>query len=258
MGFGAVSYIRFVYTDGMADVRLLISKSRIAPLKFMTIPRLELNAAVLAARLAVQVRQEHDNVFESTTYWSDSTTVLSWINSRTCRFNNYVGNRIGEILESSAATQWKYVPSLVNPADDASRGIDPAEFTIQHRWFSDPEFLSTSVDWPRSPTLPPLDESDPEIREVTWVGLIQRESDPIDKLIENKSRILIIINTIGYIFRFLPNARIPRDRQSERRMDALTCEEIEAARSFLLRRVQRNVYQAEVDDLRAGRQIERN
>jgi hypothetical protein len=122
MGFGAVSYIRFVYTDGMADVRLLISKSRIAPLKFMTIPRLELNAAVLAARLAVQVRQEHDNVFESTTYWSDSTTVLSWINSRTCRFNNYVGNRIGEILESSAATQWKYVPSLVNPADDASRG----------------------------------------------------------------------------------------------------------------------------------------
>jgi hypothetical protein len=258
MGFDAVSYIRFVYTDGMADVRLLIYKSRIAPLKFMTILRLELNAAVLAARLAVQLRQEHDILFESTTYWSDSTTVLSWINSRTCRFNNYVGNRIGEILESSAATQWKYVPSLVNPADDASRGIDPAEFTIQHRWFSDPEFLSTSVDWPRSPTLPPLDESDPEIREVTWVGLIQRESDPIDKLIENKSRILIIINTIGYIFRFLPNARIPRDRQSERRMDALTCEEIEAARSFLLRRVQRNVYQAEVDDLRAGRQIERN
>ena len=93
---------------------------------------------------------------------------------------------------------------------------------------------------------------------MTYVGLIQRESDPIDKLIENKSRILIIINTIGYIFRFLHNARIPRDRQGERRMGALTCEEIEAARSFLLRSVQRNVYQAEVDDLRAGRQIERN
>ena len=59
MGFGAVIYIRFVYHDGTADVRLLISKSRIAPLKFMTIPRLELNVAVLASRLAAQVRERH-------------------------------------------------------------------------------------------------------------------------------------------------------------------------------------------------------
>ncbi len=72
---------------------------------------------------------------------------------------------------------------------------------------------------------------------MTLVGLIQRESDPIDKLTD-KSRIFIIINTIGYLFRFLHNARIPRDRLSERRMDALTCEEKDAARSFLIRRVQ--------------------
>jgi hypothetical protein len=55
MGFGAVSYVRFVYPDGSADVKFIISKSRVAPLKFMTIPRLELNAAVLAARLGTQV-----------------------------------------------------------------------------------------------------------------------------------------------------------------------------------------------------------
>ncbi len=55
-----VSYARFVYPDGSADVKFLISKSRVAPLKFMTIPRLELNAAVLAARLGAQVQKEHD------------------------------------------------------------------------------------------------------------------------------------------------------------------------------------------------------
>ncbi len=55
MGFGAVSYVRFVYPDGSADVKFIISKSRVVPLKFMTIPRLELNAAVLAARLGTQV-----------------------------------------------------------------------------------------------------------------------------------------------------------------------------------------------------------
>jgi hypothetical protein len=198
---GAFSYIRFVYTDGTADVRPLISKSRIASLKYMKIPCLELNIAVFAARLSVQVQQEYDVIFKSTTYWSDSTTVLSWINSRSYRFNNYVGNRIVEIFESSAAKQRKYVPSLVTPADDASRGLDLSEFSIQHRRFSGPDFLKTSVDRPTSPTLPSSDENDPEIGEVTLVRLIQRESDPVDKFTD-KSRTFIIINTIGYLFAF--------------------------------------------------------
>jgi hypothetical protein len=257
MGFGATSYIRFVYTDGMADVCPLILKPRDAQLKFMTIPCLELNIAVFAARQAVQVRQAYDVIFESTTYWSDSTTVLNWINSRTYRFNNCDGNIMVEILESSTPNQPKYVTSLVNLADDASRGLGLSEFSTQHHWFSGPDFLKTSADWPRPPTLPPLDENDPEIGEATFVGLIHRESDPIDKSTD-KSRIFIVINAISYILRFPHNARTTRDRRSERRMDALTCEEKEAARSFLIRRVQPSVYQAEVDDLRAGMRIERN
>jgi hypothetical protein len=65
----------------------------------MTIPRLELNAAVLAARLGAQVRKEHDIIFTKTFYWSDSRTMLSWVKSQSCRFKNDVG---GEILEFSA------------------------------------------------------------------------------------------------------------------------------------------------------------
>jgi hypothetical protein len=155
MGFGAVSYARFVYPDRSADVKFLISKSRVAPLKFMTIPRLELNAAVLAARLGAQVQKKHDINFTRTFYWSDSTTVLSWVKSRSCRFNNYVGNRVGEILETSSPGDWNYVPTADNPADDASRGLDPSEFDMQHRWFLGPEFLKHSENWPSLPTLPP-------------------------------------------------------------------------------------------------------
>ena len=203
LGFGAVSYARFVYPDGSAEVKFLISKSRVAPLNFMTIPRLELNAAVLAARLGAQVQKEHDINFTCTFYWSDSTTVLSWVKSRSCRFNNYVGNRVGEILETSSPGDWNYVPTGDNPADDASRGLDPSEFDMQHRWFSGPEFLKHSENWPSLPTLPPLEASDPEIRDTTWVGLIQREDDKIDELIKRKSRIYIIINTIAYLFRLV-------------------------------------------------------
>jgi hypothetical protein len=253
MGFGAVAYARFVYPDGSADVKFLISKSRIAPLKFMTIPRLELNAAVLAARLGVQVRKEHDIIFEKTIYWSDSTTVLSWVKSRSCRFNNYVGNRVGEILESSASEDWNYVPSAANPADDASRGLDPAEFDIQHRWFSGPEFLKVSTNWPTLPTLPPVEASDPEIRETIWVGLTQRETDAIDQLIVNRSKIYIIVNAVAYVFRLI--GRKIRKRPG---IGDLCPEEIEYARNFIFKRIQSNVYRQEVEDLRAGRAIEKS
>ncbi|XP_057368282.1 uncharacterized protein LOC130689298 [Daphnia carinata] len=253
MGFGAVCYARFVYPNGTADTSLLLSKSRIAPLKFMTIPRLELNAAVLAARLAVQAKEEHDIIFNKTIYWSDSSTVLSWIKSRSCRFNVYVGNRIGEILESSSSSQWNYVPSSINPADDASRGLDAAEFDIRHRWFSGPEYLKVSTDWPCLPSLPPLEADDPEVRETTWVGQVQLQDNEIDQLIARKSRVHIVIRTVAYMFRFIANARKTREH---RKLDGLSEEEISLARNALFRHTQRNVYRIEMDDLRAGRPIE--
>jgi hypothetical protein len=180
---------------------------------------------------------------------------LSWVKSRSCRFNNYVGNRVGEILETSSPGDWNYIPTADNPADDASRGLDPSEFDTQHRWFSGPEFLKHSENWPSLPTLPPLEASDPEIRDATWVGLIQREDDKIDELIKRKSRIYIIINTVAYLFRLVGKERHIR-RQPE--TDSLSMEEVEYAHNFLFRRIQNNVYRTEVEDLRAGRAIEKS
>ncbi|XP_032796170.2 uncharacterized protein LOC116932522 [Daphnia magna] len=256
MGFGAVAFVRFLFSDGTASVKFIISKARVAPLKFLTIPRLELNAAVLAARLSVQVSIEHDLVFDQTFYWTDSTTVLSWINSRNCRFNNYVGNRVGEIFESSAPDQWNYVPSASNPADDASRGLDPSEFTIDHRWFSGPPFLRGLEEWPKLQPLPVIDERDPEIRETTWVGLVHREIDEIDLLIQRKSRPQIIINTVAYLFRFIRNVR--QRNRDKRATSGLSADELQIGKSFILRRMQSNVYHQEVSDLRADRQIDKN
>jgi hypothetical protein len=76
MGFGAVSYIRFLFSDGSASVPFVISKVSVAPLKFLTIPRFELNAVFLASCLGAQVNFELDFVFNRTLYWTDTTTVL--------------------------------------------------------------------------------------------------------------------------------------------------------------------------------------
>jgi hypothetical protein len=110
----------------------------------MTIPRLELNAAVLAVRLGALVQKEHVINFSRTFNWSDSTTILSWVKSRSCRFNNYVANQVREILETSSPSDWNYVPTADNPADDASLSLDLNEFDIQHCWFSGPKFLKHS------------------------------------------------------------------------------------------------------------------
>ncbi|XP_057374666.1 uncharacterized protein LOC130695542 [Daphnia carinata] len=256
LGFGAVAYVRFLFNDRPASVKFIISKARVAPLKFLTIPRLELNAAVLAARLGTQVCVEHDLAFGQIFYWTDSTTVLSWINSRNCRFNNYVGNRIGEIFETTTPDQWNYVPSASNPADDASRGLDASEFTIDHRWFSGPSFLRGLDNWPELQSLPVIDETDPEIRETAWIGVVQREIDGIDLLIDRKSRPQIIFNAVAYLFRFIWNAR-QRD-PNQRRANGLSADEVQMGKSFILQRTQANAYQQEMNCLRAGRPIEKD
>ncbi|XP_057366956.1 uncharacterized protein LOC130687815 [Daphnia carinata] len=251
-GFGAVAYARFVYPDGNADVAFLISKSRIAPLKFLTIPRLKLSAAVLAVRLSSLLLNELDIQFDQTLYWSDSTTVLSWIKSTSCHFNVYVGNRVGEILELSTADQWKYVPSGLNPADDASRGLHAEDLTAQHRWFAGPAYLRTSANWPRHPFLPPIDPDDPEIRSASWIGLVRREEDGVDLLITNISRIHIIVRTLAYVRRWIGNTR---SSQYNRLTGELMANEILQAREFLFRRAQGNAYQQEIVDLGEGNRL---
>ena len=119
LGFGAVGYLRREYPDRV-DTSFVMAKSRVAALKFVTIPRMELCAAVMAVRLGSLIREELKIPIEQTTFWSDSTTVLSWINSTSFRFHTYVGNRLGEILKSSQPDYWLYVPGASNPGTGRS------------------------------------------------------------------------------------------------------------------------------------------
>ena len=261
MGFGAVAYVRFVHPDGSADVAFLLCKSRIAPLKFKTIPRMELCAAVLATRLCLLVTSELDFQFARTFFWSDSTTVLSWIKSTTCRFNIYVGNRVGEILESSSNEQWNYVPTATNPADDASRGVDATELTSDHRWFVGPNFLSQDpTEWPTLPSLPHIKEDDPEVRSTNWIGAIHREDDTVGDYLQGKSRINKIIRVVAYMQRWAENKRRKRAdaKISTRLIGPLTATELRNAQVQLIRRSQEKAYQHEMEDLLAERRIEKN
>jgi hypothetical protein len=121
LGYGAVSYIRFEDIGGNVHCSFVMAKSRVAPLKETTIPRLELSAAVVATRLDKMVRHESDIRIDASQFWTDSTCVLGYLKNRI--FQTFVANRIATILETSSPIQWRYVTSEQNPADDASRGL---------------------------------------------------------------------------------------------------------------------------------------
>ena len=121
-GYGIVSYLRMINTEGKVHCSFVMGKSRVAPLKKVTIPRLELTAATVAVRTDKMLKRELDIRIDKTTFWTDSMSVLRYIRNSTSRFHTFVANRLNVIHEGSEPEEWRYVSTKINPADVASRG----------------------------------------------------------------------------------------------------------------------------------------
>ena len=96
-------------------------------MRYLSVPRLELQVAVMAVRLKEQIVKEHGMKITSCSFWSDSTTVLQWIHSFHRRQQLFVANRVVEILDTTDVSQWKHVSGINNPADIGTRAIDVEE-----------------------------------------------------------------------------------------------------------------------------------
>lgn len=146
--FSAVSYWRFLLKGGVIHTAMIAAKRRVAALKRCPIPRLELQAAVLAMRLARMIVSEHEFIIERRVFWSDSTTVLNWIRTEPLSYKTFVMNRLGEIGRKSEISEWRWVDSGNNPADDATK-LSPNAMLSGSRWFLGPPFLRESEEsWP--------------------------------------------------------------------------------------------------------------
>ena len=142
-------YLRTLYSDGSITVRLVASKTKVAPLKKQFIPRLELFRALILARLSQVVILSISTINERF-YWVDSMTVLCWIqNDRV--WKQYVQHRVDEIRELSDRKMWRHNPGSLNPAGMPSRGVSASELINQTSWWQGPAFLSgPALDWPNT------------------------------------------------------------------------------------------------------------
>ena len=127
--FGACAYVRWETFDHMFITRFVSAKSRVTPLKPLTIRRLELQAAVLAVRLSQSILDETRLQFEKVIFLSDSSIVIPWIRSQAREFKPFVSARIAEIQSKSEPCQWRHISGEFNVADDVSRGIPAQELT---------------------------------------------------------------------------------------------------------------------------------
>ena len=104
------------------ELAFVFGKARVAPMKALTIPKLELQAALLAARLKDEVQKALTLTVERTLMWTDSTTVLQWLHSID-KQPVFVANRVAEILELTTVDEWNHVPTIDNPADAGTCGL---------------------------------------------------------------------------------------------------------------------------------------
>ena len=140
-GYGVVSYLRFTSGTGEVHIAFVMGKSRVIPLKTMTIPRLELTAATLATRLYKMLLSMLQIELRDSIIWTDSQSVLKYLRNKTRRFHEFVANRIAVIHNLIDVKKLSFVDSKHNPADDASRGLTIEPFLSSKRWLHSPEFL---------------------------------------------------------------------------------------------------------------------
>ncbi|XP_066932794.1 uncharacterized protein [Clytia hemisphaerica] len=165
--FAALAYVR-IESEGTVSCHILLSKSRVAPLKRLTLPRLELQGAVIAVRMKETIVEEIDVHFSSIRFWTDSSLNLQYINNESKRFKVFVANRVAEIRNHSKVDQWNFIPGKINPVDIATRGdIDDNEAI--KCWFEGPDFLfKNKADWPTT-SVTPLSPDNTEIKKQTLV-----------------------------------------------------------------------------------------
>ena len=140
MAYGQCAYLRAINNHGEVHCSLVFSKARVTPLKYNTIPRLELVAALVSVRVCSMLKKElaYNDINEY--YWTDSKVVLGYIYNDAKRFNVFVANRVQQIRNASTPAQWRHVRSKNNPADYTSRGMWVDELKNSN-WLDGPDFL---------------------------------------------------------------------------------------------------------------------
>ena len=245
--YGAALYIRSI-VDKVVSVRLICSKARLAPIKRITLPRLELLAALVATLLLRYFCHATEYNISNDFLWSDSAITLAWIRGDPHRWKTFVCNRITEIVEYTAPSQWRHCPGSDNLADFLYRGLHTHDLSTYQTWRNGPVWLRDALDnWP--PDTHTEHASIPEKRGTPRQALTVCIHAPLID-VHKFSSYTKLLRVLAWILRFLRNLR-----RVDKTLGALTASELHDSRHQLLQLVQQDTFPAEYDALLHNRPL---
>ncbi len=260
--YGSVVYAVCMYSSGCKSSRIIAAKGHVAPLEEISIPRLELMAAILGLRLAESTCQVLDISLHDAVFWSDSMNVLWWIRGHSRQFKPFVANRVGEIQRMTMPVQWRHVPTAENPADIITRGVTASQLVAKQSWCAGPEFLiHEECDWPDR-FLEKVSTSQGEMKQrhlkeaecVTMHSAISVDENwSLNP--ERFSDWVKLVRRQACVRRFLHNCRLPK---AERKFSDLQVEEIEDAEIQIISNMQKLVFSEEYTALKKNKVLSNN
>ncbi|XP_055590154.1 uncharacterized protein LOC129742298 [Uranotaenia lowii] len=249
--YGGCLYLRNTDRDGNVTVNLLSSKSKVAPLKTQSLPRLELCGALITAELAKKVLEAIGKV-DNVHFWSDSTCTLRWLESPPATWTTFVANRVAKIQGISDGYIWKHVPGKQNPADLISRGINPDNLLSNKLWWEGPEWLkSTPEHWPKLESTQLLEEPG----ELRNVHISTENHSFINDFILKYSTYSKLIRATAYWLRLIESFCQPKENMQR---GFLSVQELHDAEMIIIKKIQNESFHEELKQLRLSKQVPRS
>ena len=255
--YAACIYVVASTRNGNVRSSLLVAKTKVAPLKSQSIPRLELCAALLGVRLlksTLKAIGQLNLVIGRQYAWTDSTIVLSWLSREPSYWSTFVSNRVSEI-QSQPLVKWNHVRSENNPADPASRGVDFDTLKFNSLWWSGPEWLVTG-NFPQ-PFCPEEVCEERKKTKITTLHVNASASIDDDTDILDLSRynsLYKALRILAYLRRFI--LKLKKDLKVF--PTYITASELGDSMMTLLRQEQRKVYSQEIQTLEVAPQVKKD
>ena len=253
--YGAALYLRCTDDNGMVTSSLVASKSKVAPVKTVSLLRLELCAAHLGVKLLKSVESSLSNLelpLQRSKAWTDSTIVLAWLSALPKSWKTFVANRVSEIQEALHPSCWGHVLTKDNPADFVSRGIEATQLIDKTLWWRGPRWLSETEDhWPVA--MKPPGETALERRERKPRVLVTSESQP-KKQFERFSNFNCLLRTICYCNRFLKKLK---NAPSGTKVN-IDNHEMQVALTQLFSLLQKEHFEGEINTMRISGRFPKN
>ncbi|XP_047504174.1 uncharacterized protein LOC125049113 [Pieris napi] len=251
LAYAAVVYCLVKKTDGSYRTSLIAARTRVAPLKTISLPKLELSGALLLSRLLNQVAQAMRIPMERVFAWTDSSIVIAWLSGEPTKWKPFVANRVVEILANHKKEQWHHVQSQENPADIASRGMFISDLKHCNLWWKGPTWLQKGeiILTDENIFTTDLEKKKEKIKTLILTNI--KEVKRFSEKFERFTTLNELLRTIAYCKKFI---KFKKDNKNI----TITTEDIEEALLTCIKIVQNEEFETEIDSLKKKNNIKKN